>query len=72
MGFQLFFEKVAWGAMAAVILYAATQLKEVTTSVQALNTNVSVLVEKTNNSKERLDLLESRVLVLEQRRRVGN
>lgn len=76
MSFSLFFERIAWGALAAVILYAAGQIKDVTISIQTLNTNVALLLEKAKNneeSKQELKLsikeLDARLKYLEQRRR---
>lgn len=53
MSFSLFFERMAWGALAAIILYAAGQLKDMTTSVQTLNTNVALLLEKAKQNEDR-------------------
>ena len=46
MTFNVFFERMAFGAMTAVLFYSGLQLKEMATSVQTLNTSVAVLIEK--------------------------
>lgn len=69
MSFSLFFERIAWGALAAVILYAAGQLKDVTSSVQLLNTNVALLLEKAKNNEERDETTKQEIREHEQRLR---
>ena len=46
MTFNIFFERVAFGAMTAVVFYAGLQLKEMSTNIQILNTSVAILIEK--------------------------
>lgn len=67
MNFSLFFERIAWGALAAIVLYASSQLREMTASVQALNTNVSILLEKSKNADERQQEIKQSLRDLEQR-----
>ncbi|MFN8741519.1 MAG: hypothetical protein ACK5YR_16460 [Pirellula sp.] len=46
MTFNIFFERIAFGAMTAIIFYAGIQLKEMNSNVQSLNTSVAILIEK--------------------------
>lgn len=73
--FTLFFERISWGALAAIVLYAAGQLKDMSTSVQNLNTSVSVIIEKSRQYDEQrgeVKLIlrdhEERLMRLERRR----
>ena len=75
MNFALFFERLSWGAIAAIVLYAAGQLKDMSASVQALNTSVSVIIEKSrqvDESRQEMKLImrnhEERLYQLERRR----
>jgi hypothetical protein len=55
---QSVFEKIAWSAITAVALYAATQFKETSAAVSQLNINVAVALT-------RMTYIESRVSELE-------
>ncbi len=63
--FQQAFERVAWTAMTMICFYAASQIKEMATSVQELNKNFAVLVERVSNQQNQLGALDSRVSYLE-------
>lgn len=74
MTFNIFFERIAFGAMTAVVLYAGLQLKEMSSNVQLLNTSVAVLIEKEKaiefshqEIKKTLKEYDSRINLIEKR-----
>lgn len=75
MKFKTFLEEAAWALMGVVGLYAASQLKELTASVAALNTNVAVLIERVSSQdknqyelKQRVDAIQAELSDLRKRR----
>ena len=56
-------EIAAWlfkGGGACVALYVANTLRELSLSVQALNVNIAVVIEKVANHEKRIERLEDR------------
>ncbi len=52
MTFSQFIERIAWGAIAGIVLYAATQLKEMSQSITQLNGSMLVVIEKAKNQEQ--------------------
>lgn len=65
MKFSVFFDKLAWGAITGVALYAAGQLQKMSESVSQLNTNIAVIVTKMQAYESQSDDLKDRVITLE-------
>lgn len=63
--FRQVFDRVAWAAMTVICFYAAGQIREMATSVQELNKNFAVLVERVSNQQGQLNGLDARVTSLE-------
>jgi hypothetical protein len=62
---------VQWGFYGLISLFAATSIsvfKDVNKSIEKLNTNVAVIIERTAWHKERIDALKYRVDLLETRK----
>jgi len=59
MDFQEFFRWVFYGLMGGVCTYGVYILGKLQDSVEKLNINVAIVVERTENHEKRLDRLES-------------
>lgn len=66
-GFNSFFDKVAWGALTGIALYASSQLSKMSESVQALNTNIAVIVTKMEGYEIQSKEMSSRVSTIEEK-----
>lgn len=66
--FREVFDRVAWAAITAICFYAATQINDMAVSVQELNKNFAVLVERVSNQQGQLNDLSGRVTTLEKKR----
>lgn len=51
MIFSQFLERIAWGMIVGVVIYAATQLKEMSQSISQLNGSMLVIIEKAKNQE---------------------
>lgn len=51
MMFSQFLERIAWGMIVGVVIYAATQLKEMSQSISQLNGSMLVIIEKAKNQE---------------------
>lgn len=67
MGFGNFFDKLAWGALTSIALYASSQLSKLSDSVQALNTNIAVIVTKMEGYEMQSEEMRNRVSTLEEK-----
>lgn len=65
MDFGHWVDRVFWGLMVAVALYASTQLRSLSESVSNLNEKMAVVVVKLNYSEERQNTTDRRVDKLE-------
>jgi len=72
--FSLFFDKVAWGAITLISLYASRQLENMNSSINRLNENVAVVINKiqvldqrSGEFSARLDKQSDRIEQLEKR-----
>lgn len=65
--FEAFFDKIAWACITAIGLYAATTLKDMSTSILTLNTNTAVIIEKVGTQAETIKDHDSRIRTLEKR-----
>lgn len=63
--FKNAFDRLAWGAMTAICFYVAAQIKDMTSSVQELNKNFAVLVERVSNQQGQLNNLDARISSVE-------
>lgn len=70
--FDSFFDKLAWGAITAIGLYAATLLKDMGASINNLNTNNAVFIERMNTTAENLRDHDTRIKELESKRTLRN
>lgn len=61
LDFGHFVDRIFWALMTSAAIYAAAQLKQVSASVDDLNTKMSMLIERTSNSEKRMDMLERRI-----------
>lgn len=68
MTFSQFLERVAWGAMAGVIFYAASKLEEMSRSVNQLNGSMLVVIEKAKIQES--DQKEVKVILKEHDQRI--
>jgi hypothetical protein len=60
MDFQEFFKWIFYGLMGGVGTYGVYILNQMKDSVEKLNINVAVVIERTENHEKRLDRLENR------------
>lgn len=63
--FRQVFDRIAWAAMTAICFYAAGQIRGMAESVQELNKNFAVMVERVSNQQGQLNQLGARVSDLE-------
>ena len=63
--FRQVFDRLAWGSMTVICFYAATQIKDMAASVQDLNKNFAVMVERVSNQQGQLNGIDARVTSLE-------
>lgn len=66
--FLAYVDKVFWFLLLGVAGYVATQLKELTRSVQELNIRIAVVVQSLTTAEKTLERHEERLGRLEQRR----
>lgn len=76
--FDFFFNKIAWAAITIVVMYAASQLNELSRSVADLNKNMAVVAsqlqsfeKQTQVMQQNFDRLSERVMKLEVRNGSG-
>ena len=65
--FSKFFDKIAWGALTSIALYASSQLSKLSESVQSLSTNFAVIVTKMEAYETQSKELKGRVTFLEEK-----
>lgn len=65
--FGKFFDKLAWAALTCIALYASSQLSKMSDSVQALNTNIAVIVTKMEGYEIQSNEIKGRVSTLEEK-----
>jgi hypothetical protein len=63
--FEGFFDRIGWGLLTAVAVYASTQLAKLSESVSQLNTNIAVIVTKMNGYEMQSKEIKDRVSVIE-------
>lgn len=67
--FVLFFDRLAWGAITAICIYAASQLQKMSESIYELNKNLAVVVSKMEGVNEAFTDIKHRVERLENKAR---
>lgn len=65
MKFSDFVDKIFWGLITGISLYASTQLQKMSESVSLLNTNIAVIVTKMQAYESQSEELKDRVITLE-------
>ena len=63
--FKEVYDRVSWGAMTLICFYVAKQIKDMAESVQELNKNFAVLVERVSNQQGQLNNHDARITTLE-------
>lgn len=58
-------DRLFWFLLTMSVVYAASQLKTMSTSVEDLNNKVSVILEKLSNAEKRADNFDHRLEILE-------
>lgn len=61
------FDRIVWGIVCMIALYASDQIKNVSESVQRLNENMAVLITGVADLRKNNDDHESRIRKLERR-----
>jgi hypothetical protein len=55
--FVAYFDKLAWGAITAVCIFAATQLQKMSDSIIDLNKNLAVLISRMDYNEKQIKIL---------------
>jgi len=61
MSWGQFVDKAFWFVISSSALYMASQIREMSKSVEQLNVNMAVVLYQISTSKERLDKQETRI-----------
>lgn len=67
--FSHFVDRIFWALLTASVVYAASELKTVSTSVEELNIKMGVVVEKISNAEKRVDSQDRKIERIEEQLR---
>jgi len=59
--FGHFVDRVFWGLITGAVIYSASQMEKLGASVNELNKNMAVVIEKILTGEKRIDRLEDKV-----------